>query len=40
MTEKEFLEKLNNKDDTATLYTDIINGKVSLDLCKKNYYYI
>ena len=35
MTEKEFLEKLNNKDDTATLYTDIINGKVSFDLCKK-----
>lgn len=35
MTEKEFLEKLNNKDDTAALYTDIINGKVSFDLCEK-----
>ncbi len=34
MTEKEFLEKLNNKDDTVTLYTDIINGKVSFELCE------
>ena len=35
MTEKEFLEKLNDNDDKVTLYSDIINGKVSFELCKK-----
>lgn len=35
MTEKEFLEKLNNKDDTVTLYSDIMDGKIPFDLCKK-----
>lgn len=35
MTEKEFREKLNNKDDTVTLYSDIMDGKIPFDLCKK-----
>ena len=35
MTEKDFLEKLNNKDDTVTLYSDIMDGKIPFDLCKK-----
>ena len=28
MTEKEFLEKLNNKDDTVILYSDIMDGEL------------
>ncbi len=28
MTEKEFREKLNNKDDTVTLYSDIMDGEL------------
>lgn len=35
MTEKEFLEKLNNKDDTVTLYSDIMDGELPFDLGKK-----
>ena len=35
MTEKEFLEKLNNNEDKVTLYSDIMDGKIPFDLCKK-----
>ena len=35
MTEKEFLEKLNNNEDKVTLYSDIMDGKIPFDLCEK-----
>lgn len=35
MTEKEFLEKLNNNEDKVTLYSDIMNGEIPFDLCEK-----
>ena len=35
MTEKEFLEKLNDNDDKVTLYSDIMDGKIPFDLCEK-----
>ena len=35
MTEKEFLEKLNNNEDKVTLYSDIMDGEIPVDLCKK-----
>lgn len=35
MTEKEFLEKLNNNEDKVTLYSDIMDGKIPFELGKK-----
>lgn len=35
MTEKEFLEKLNDNDDKVTLYSDIMDGEIPFDLCEK-----
>ena len=34
MTEKEFLEKLNNNEDKVTLYSDIMDGEIPFDLCE------